>query len=269
MPLAEQLQQLERERDAATNRLVSMTEEIAHLNTNNSELLRLRGELGLFRQSATEMSNQVARASNRYGLLPEEMPPVVSSGVSETARAYARLAQKLATGQLSAAEEFNLLKAWPYLERRFSEPDAFGFFQAEYLAAILDLKDENVKWQLRRILERARDEEHAHGLRWARMADEELHNSNVQLDMQKIRRQWNVLNETTVQQILQLLPDEQRSQFATTWQVLDFDPRVKSGSQASLADPKFQNLNPQEVFQAFSPPEPNVRLVPATPLQKQ
>ena len=268
-PLAEQIQQLQRERDAATNRLASMAEEIANINTNNSELLRLRSKLGLLKQTATELSNQVTKASNQYGLLPEQMPPVISSGVPETANAYARLVKKLATGHLSAAEEFNLLKAWPYLERRFSEPDAFASFQAEYLAATLDLKDDNVKWELRQILERARDEEHARGLRWARMSDEEIQDSNVQLDIQKIREQWNALSETTTQQIVQLLPEEQRPQFAVTWQVLDFDPRLKSGSQASLTAQRFQNLNPQEILQAFFPPNSKVHLVPATPLQKQ
>ncbi len=263
-PLVQQVQELQGERDAATNRLASLAESIATLNTNNSDLLRLRGELALLKRRSTEMSNELARASNQWGLSPEEMPPVFNAGVPDTARAYARLVKKRSTGQLSAAEEFNLLKAWPYLGRRFSEPDMFGFFQAEYLAATLDLKDDNIKWQLRRILEQARNEEHAHGLRWARMSDEEIQVASVKQDIQKIRDQWNALNETTAQQIAQLLPEAQRSQSAAAWPVLDFDPRLKSGSKTALADPRFQNLDPTEVFQSFFPPNPNVHYVPGT-----
>jgi len=267
-PLVQQVEELQGERDAATNRLASLAESIANIKTNNSELLGLRGELALLKQRSTEMSNELARAANQWGLSPEEMPPVSSSAVPDTASAYARLVKKLSTGQLSAAEEYNLLKAWPYLERRFSEPDNFGFFQAEYLAVVLDLKDDTVKWQLRRILEQARNEEHAHGLRWARMSDEQIQVASVK-DIQKIRDQWNALNETTAQQIAQLLPEAQRSQFAAAWPVLDFDPRLKSGSKTSLADPRLQNLDPTEVFQSFFPPNPNVHYVPATVIPKQ
>jgi RNA polymerase sigma factor (sigma-70 family) len=265
----EQIQELQAERDSATNRLSSMVADIAKSNTNNSELLRLRGELGPLKQRLTELSNQVARTPNAWGILPEEMPPVISSTVVETARSYARLTKKLATGELSAAEQFNLLKAWPYLGRRFSEPDAFGFFQAEYLASILDLKDEDVKWQLRRILEQARNEEHAHGLRVVRSYDEKIENPSVPQNIQRIRDQWNELNQATAQQIAQILPDEQRLKFSVTWPVLDFDPRLKSDSKVLLADPRFQNLDRKEVFKAFFPPNPRVRYVPATVSQKQ
>lgn len=258
---------MRRERDAATNRLAALAETIANLNTNNSELLRLRGELGRLKQRSTEMSNELARASNPWGLSPKEMPPVSGSGVSGTAGAYARLVKKLAAGPLSAAEEFNLLKARPYLDRRFSEPDKFGFFQAEYLAAMLDLTDDSVKWQLRRILERAREEEHARGLEWARMSEAEAERAVGAEDLRRIRDQWKALSETTVQQIVQLLPDAQQSPLAAAWPILDFDPRLKSGSEASSADPRFQNLDPHEVFQAFIPPNPNVQFVPATAIK--
>jgi RNA polymerase sigma factor (sigma-70 family) len=49
-PLAAQIQQLQRERDAATNRLAALTEELANVKKNPAELLKLRGEVGALRQ---------------------------------------------------------------------------------------------------------------------------------------------------------------------------------------------------------------------------
>ena len=44
-PLADQIQQLQKERDGATNRLASLAEEIAKIKSNNLELLKLRSEV--------------------------------------------------------------------------------------------------------------------------------------------------------------------------------------------------------------------------------
>ncbi len=51
-PLADQIQQLQRERGEAANRLVAATEEISRLKSADklNELLKLRGEVGLLRQ---------------------------------------------------------------------------------------------------------------------------------------------------------------------------------------------------------------------------
>jgi len=51
-PFAAQLQQLQRERDEATNRLAAVNDEIAHLKSEQkqAELLRLRGQVGTLRQ---------------------------------------------------------------------------------------------------------------------------------------------------------------------------------------------------------------------------
>ncbi len=267
-PLVQQVAALQTERDAATNKLTAMAENMARLNGENSELLRLRGELTLLRQRSTELSNQLAKVPNRWGLQDDQMPPVSSSGVPETAQAYARLIKKLSTGQLSAAEEFNLLKAWPYLERRFSEPQDFAFFQAEYLSSILSTKDDNVKWQLRQVLEQARNEEHAHGLRWARKSEDEVQSSLVEKKIEQIREDWNTLNATTREKIARLISDSDKSSLLAECPILDFDPRLKSGSNADLSDPRFKNLNPNEVFQAFFPPNGSVRYVPARRISK-
>lgn len=213
----------------------------------------------------------VQKVEPGHRLKPEQVPPVINSGVPDTAKSYARLARKLSKGQLSPAEEFNLLKAWPYLGVRFSEPNSFAYFQSEYLASMLDIKDKGMIWEIRRLLENAREEEHAHGLPWARESDEDLqHYADLNLDIQKIRGQWNSINQRTTQQIWELLSKDQQAKLgAMSWQILDFDPQLKSGTQESLNEPRFQNLSPQEIFEAFSPPNQNVRVVPATLVEKK
>jgi RNA polymerase sigma factor (sigma-70 family) len=54
-PLAEQILQLQRERDVATNRLAGLADELAKANNKNLELLKLRGELGVLRQQTNEL----------------------------------------------------------------------------------------------------------------------------------------------------------------------------------------------------------------------
>jgi RNA polymerase sigma factor (sigma-70 family) len=269
-PLVEQIQELQRELNTVSNRNAGLTEDLANAKENNVELLKLRGETGVLKQTVTSLSNQVARASNPYGLSPEQMPPIVSSGVPDTAKAYARLAMKKSQKQLSAAEEFNLLKAWPYLEKRFSEPDSFAYFQSEYLATMFNITNKNKIWEIRRLIESAREEEHAYGLRWARESDDGLRRyKNLNIDVQKIREQWNTINQKTTEQILELFSEDQQITLASkSLQILDFDPQLKSDATASLNEPRFQNLNPQDIFRAFFPPNPNVRFVPATPVEK-
>src|SRR5262249_1931985 len=143
-----------------------------------------------------------------------------------------------------------------YLDKRFSEPSAFAFFQAEYLAALWDLKNEDVKWQERRILEEGRNKEYAFGLNWVRVQDSVTQNSNATLNVQGARGKWNSLNDSGSSQVSGLVSQEQRS--GLTWPLLDFDPRLKSGSPSSLSDSRFKNLDPTEVFNSFIPPNPNV-----------
>jgi RNA polymerase sigma factor (sigma-70 family) len=58
VPLAEQLQQLQRDRDDATNRLAVMTEELTQLKKNPSEVLKLRGEVGALRTAKAIAGSQ-------------------------------------------------------------------------------------------------------------------------------------------------------------------------------------------------------------------
>jgi uncharacterized coiled-coil DUF342 family protein len=51
-PLAEQFQQLQRERDETARQFASLREENEHLNHNTAELLKLRGELAVLRNTS-------------------------------------------------------------------------------------------------------------------------------------------------------------------------------------------------------------------------
>ncbi len=90
-PLVEQIQQLQRERDVATKRQASLSDDLAKTKSDKSELLKLRGELTRLRgqlkagdmekvNSATEMTvrNWLARAADlaqRIDLIPETKIP--------------------------------------------------------------------------------------------------------------------------------------------------------------------------------------------------
>ena len=54
------LQQLQRERDNATNRLAALTDELAKVKKNPSEVLKLRGEVGVLRQEKAAADSQSA-----------------------------------------------------------------------------------------------------------------------------------------------------------------------------------------------------------------
>ena len=57
-PLDEQIQKLQRERDDATNRLAGLQAENEQLKPNETELLRLRGEVGVLRRQTAETTTR-------------------------------------------------------------------------------------------------------------------------------------------------------------------------------------------------------------------
>jgi RNA polymerase sigma factor (sigma-70 family) len=65
-PLAEQIQELQREHDAVTNQLAGLLAENSRLksNPNQNELLKLRGEVGQLRRQATEREPQPAASAS-------------------------------------------------------------------------------------------------------------------------------------------------------------------------------------------------------------
>jgi len=69
-PLPEQIQQLQRERENATNRLASLADEVARNQKDNLELLRLRGMVGVARRAigeAEQLRAQLARQASETG----------------------------------------------------------------------------------------------------------------------------------------------------------------------------------------------------------
>lgn len=56
-PLLEQIQQLQRERDEATNRLTALSWQVANLERNPAELLKLRGEVGRLRGERADLAS--------------------------------------------------------------------------------------------------------------------------------------------------------------------------------------------------------------------
>jgi RNA polymerase sigma factor (sigma-70 family) len=57
-PLTDEIQQLRRERDDATNRLAALTDELTRLKKNPSELLKLRSEVGTLRREKIAAESQ-------------------------------------------------------------------------------------------------------------------------------------------------------------------------------------------------------------------
>jgi RNA polymerase sigma factor (sigma-70 family) len=92
-PLADQLQRLQRERDDATNRLAVLTDELARLKKNPSEVLSLRGEVGVLRQekasAEAESAAGKAVANSETRKTIREHNKMVASGL------YSELAKRL------------------------------------------------------------------------------------------------------------------------------------------------------------------------------
>ncbi len=65
-PLAKQIQQLQRDRDEATNRMAGLLAENVQLKSgrDKTELLKLRGEVGMLRQKANELAQLVQDLQN-------------------------------------------------------------------------------------------------------------------------------------------------------------------------------------------------------------
>ena len=72
-PLAEQVQQLQSERDTATNGLAFLADEVQRLKDNSTELLKLRGEVGLLR-AANNRSRDSATNQPTSVLVPQWTP---------------------------------------------------------------------------------------------------------------------------------------------------------------------------------------------------
>lgn len=107
-PLAEQNQRLQRERDDATNRLAALTGELANVKTVPTEVLKLRGEVGVLRQEQAAFASQsvgskaLANPETRKAM--REQAKLSMSGV------YLELAKRLKLTP-DQTEQFNNLLA--------------------------------------------------------------------------------------------------------------------------------------------------------------
>jgi RNA polymerase sigma factor (sigma-70 family) len=78
-PLAEQVEQLTRDRDDATNKLAALRDENDRLNRNTAELLKLRGEIGRLREDNRKLRTSLANAA------PNSTPEADSEGEQQKA----------------------------------------------------------------------------------------------------------------------------------------------------------------------------------------
>ncbi len=91
--LADQLQQLRRERDDAANRLAALTDELARVKKNPSEVFKLRGEVGLLRQEKATADGQ--SAASRALADPETRKAIRERNKLSMSEIYSGLAKRL------------------------------------------------------------------------------------------------------------------------------------------------------------------------------
>jgi hypothetical protein len=108
-PLAAQIQQLQQERDVATNQVASLTDEVAKANNNDTELLRLRGEVGALRHQLAQYSDTPQRAQTRQTQNPTA-PDVAAQLASAVAQGDPTAIQRLSDFARAQTDFFNTNK---------------------------------------------------------------------------------------------------------------------------------------------------------------
>ena len=89
-PLAEQIRQLQIDYAAATNRLAGSVEDLAKINSNNRELLKLRGEIAPLKQANEILAANAKNADElqaRLGNIISNTPPIKTFTASMTTTA--------------------------------------------------------------------------------------------------------------------------------------------------------------------------------------
>ena len=81
-PLAEQIQQLQKERDAMSNRLANLSEELAKNKANNLELLKLRGQTGQTQTALQEFAKLQKSAAQQSGAMPAYFTNAMAQGIT-------------------------------------------------------------------------------------------------------------------------------------------------------------------------------------------
>jgi RNA polymerase sigma factor (sigma-70 family) len=262
--LATRLEQLSADQEYTQQQLAAARETNEQLNRDREELLKLRADVANHRPQQLANGGNPPPFSNPYGLKPEETPPFISSNISRTAKTYGYFITQSEKGELSKAQAFLLAKAWPYIEKRFHDPESFAQFQSDYLAAVFDIKDKDAIWKIRRALEDARNVEHAKGLVSARTASElqrqrpqvpEQFRKQFEQRVAAIDERWAALNEELSAKVLDHIPENQRSMLQTwNWKLLDFDPRLKAAAKNYANVAESEDFATEELFQASQLP---------------
>ena len=81
-PLAEQLHQLQAERDRATNQIAGLKEELAKNEKNNSELLKLRGQTTQTQTALHELAKLQKSAAQQSGAMPAYFTNAMAQGIT-------------------------------------------------------------------------------------------------------------------------------------------------------------------------------------------
>ena len=93
VPLNEQIAQLQQERDAATNRLAILKDELARVKKYPSEVLKLRGEVGVLRQEKATADSQ--SAVSKATANPETRNAIREHNKMNASSTYSELARRL------------------------------------------------------------------------------------------------------------------------------------------------------------------------------
>ena len=155
-PLAAQIQQLQRECDAATNRLADSQDEMAKAKSNNLELLKLRGEVSaLHRQLELEHAKavqQVTTSGEKIGI-PHKPGSYIAKGqlvnasfdtpeaATETyfhaswSRDFHQFTNAISTKMLAELQALTDPKKQEEFERKFREQDSASGVQGIQLLA--------------------------------------------------------------------------------------------------------------------------------------
>jgi RNA polymerase sigma factor (sigma-70 family) len=268
--LAEQLKQLSAEQEYNQQQLTAARDANEQFNRDREELLKLRADAANRRPQQLATAGNAPPYNNPYGLKPDETPAFIVSSISKTAKLYGYFIAQSEKGELSKAQAFALSKAWPYLEKRFYDPESFAQFQSDYLAAVVAIKDKDAVWAIRRAIEDARNVEYAKGLVSARTASD-LQRPQVPEQLQKQfeerlatrNEQWATLNGELTTKVLEFIPENQRASLQTgNWKLLDFDPRLKSAAQTYANVAEAKDFAPEELLQASQLPGEKTSFAP-------
>jgi RNA polymerase sigma factor (sigma-70 family) len=213
--LTAKMEQLTRERDDATSKLARVPDENQRLNINNSELLRLRGEVTRLRREREEALAKLTPVAGtdgtpfqRQGVDTNWVRTILDAQPRERGTAAGTLRGKSIREEAGLTlSEMALVDA--LLKRRENDtlersPAAFADFQTAFIQAVLRLSDPSVVKQMHDLIEKTYEQAVANGL-------DIPSKPQTQTDAW-VQRRHNLDVQATAQ-LKQLLSDEERRLF--------------------------------------------------------